>query len=85
MTRPHQFRQRQLTRIANLTCTHPLAVVVAAGLLTVLALFGLTRLHFETGLADYLPDDSPVVQLFTRAVAHYGSSDHLVVVLRGDD
>lgn len=85
MPRLHQFRQRQLTRIANLTCSHPLAVVVAAGLVTLLSLFGLTRLHFETGLADYLPDDSPVVQLFSRAVAHYGSSDHLVVVLRGDE
>ncbi|MCZ6600789.1 MAG: MMPL family transporter [Acidobacteria bacterium] len=85
MPRLHQFRQRQLTRIANLTCSHPLAVVVAAGLVTLLAIFGLTRLHFETGLADYLPEDSPVVRLFSRAVAHYGSSDHLVVVLRGDE
>ncbi len=85
MPRLHQYRQRQLTRIANLTCSHPLAVVVAAGLVTLLAIFGLTRLHFETGLADYLPEDSPVVRLFSRAVAHYGSSDHLVVVLRGDE
>lgn len=85
MSRLHQFRHRQLSRIADLTCAHPLAVLAAAGLVTLLAIFGLTRLQFETGLADYLPDDSPVVRLFTRAVAHYGSSDHLVVVLRGDE
>jgi predicted RND superfamily exporter protein len=81
----NRFRQRQLTRIARLTCTRPLAVVLVAGLLTLFSLVGISRLHFETGLADYLPADSPVVQLFTRAVEHYGSSDNLVIVLRGSE
>ena len=85
MSRLNQFRQRQLTRIADLTCTHPLAVVLVAALLTAFSLVGISRLHFETGLADYLPDDSPIVQLFTRAVDHYGSSDNLVIVLRGSE
>ena len=85
MSLVNRFRQRMLTRIADLTCTRPLAVVLAAGLLTLFSLVGISRLHFETGLADYLPADSPVVQLFTRAVEHYGSSDNLVIVLRGSE
>jgi predicted RND superfamily exporter protein len=69
--------------VADLSCRHPLAIVLGGALLTVLSIFGIVRLHFETGLADYLPEDSPVVSLFSRAVEHYGTSAHLVIMLQG--
>ncbi len=64
------MRKYLLGRVADLSCSHPLALVLGGALLTVLSIFGIARLHFETGLADYLPEDSPVVSLFTRAIEH---------------
>ncbi len=85
MSRLLAFRKAVLGKVADASCRHPLTVILAGALLTAVAFAGMSRLRFETGLADYLPEDSPVVQLFTRAVEHYGTSDNLVIVFIGDE
>ncbi|MFQ5719730.1 MAG: RND family transporter [Acidobacteriota bacterium] len=81
----YRLRKGLLTRIASLTCRRPLLVVIACLVLMGIAALGLTHLRLETGIADYLPEDSPVVQRFTRAIEHYGSSDNLVIVISGNE
>ncbi|MFQ5671022.1 MAG: RND family transporter [Acidobacteriota bacterium] len=78
-----KFRKRVLSAIARAACQRPALVIIVGLLLTVLSLMGVFRLHFETGLADYLPEDSAVVRLFTSAVEHYGTSQNLIIVLEG--
>ena len=59
------LRRNCLGWLASLACGHPALVVVCALVLSAVSVLGLTRLKLETGLADYLPEDSPVVQRFT--------------------
>ncbi|MFQ5767449.1 MAG: RND family transporter, partial [Acidobacteriota bacterium] len=79
------MRKSILEAVATLCCRLPGTMLVLMILLTVLAGYGITLLHLETNLADYLPEDSPVVRRFTRAIEHYGSSDQLVIVIEGSE
>lgn len=52
------------------------------GLLMVVALFGASRIRFDTEVLNLLPEDDPVVEAFREALAEFGSLDYLLVAMR---
>ena len=76
-------KRRVLEGIARLAVRHPVSILVAAGLLTLAALSVARDIQIRTDLVDFLPESSPVVQSFRRAVENFGTSDNLLIVLQG--
>ncbi len=76
-------KRRILEGIARLAVRHPVSILVAAGLLTLAALSVARDIQIRTDLVDFLPESSPVVQSFRKAVENFGTSDNLLIVLQG--
>ncbi|WP_437603281.1 efflux RND transporter permease subunit [Sorangium sp. So ce590] len=72
-------------RLAELQVNRPALPLLAAGLLTVIALFLATRLQVLTGFESLLPASRPSVQELDRVAAKTAGVSTLFVVLQGGE
>ncbi len=75
--------QRLFVRISRISVEHPRIVLISALIITVIAGYFATQLTLQSHIEDFLPEDSPVVRAFEKAMERYGTSDHLIIVLEG--
>ncbi|MEW5806987.1 MAG: MMPL family transporter [Acidobacteriota bacterium] len=75
--------QRLLVGIGRVSVKHPRTVLLAVILVTIVAGYFATRLQFQSRIEDFLPQDSPVVRAFQKAMDRYGTTDYLIIAIEG--
>jgi hypothetical protein len=70
-----------MKRLARLIYRHDLLILSAAVLLTVLAVFGMTRITMVSNVAFMLPRDDPAVSDYLDSLERMGTLDYLVVLI----
>ena len=61
---------------------HYRRVFAAMAALVLVALFGVSRIRFDTEVLNLLPQDDPLVKTFREVLAEFGSLDYLLMVVR---
>jgi hydrophobe/amphiphile efflux-3 (HAE3) family protein len=74
-----------LNRVGALSVTHPVAILVVAGLLSLIGGAGVTRLHNNTDLLSFLKEQSPLVRDTAFIDQHLTGANALELVLRHTD
>jgi predicted RND superfamily exporter protein len=70
-----------MKRLSRLIYRYDLFILLAALLLTVLAVFGMTRITMVSNVAFMLPRDDPVVSDYLDSLERMGTLDYLVVLI----
>ncbi|MBI4161493.1 MAG: MMPL family transporter [Acidobacteria bacterium] len=76
-------KRRLLERLAHFVVLRPGWILAGGAILTAAGAWFTRGLEFRSDLGDFLPESSPVVRSFRETVEHFGTSDHLLVVLQG--
>jgi uncharacterized protein len=71
--------------LSRLIYRHDLVILLAAVLLTVLAVFGMTRITMVSNVAFMLPKDDPVVSDYLDSLERMGTLDYLVILISSPD
>ena len=81
---PSRLKVRLFEWIAETVYRHPYGVLGTAIILTVASFFLASQLEMVNDISEYLPQRSPVVQEFKKALHHFGTSDQLLIVVQGE-
>jgi predicted RND superfamily exporter protein len=74
-----------MKRLSRLIYRYDLFILLAAVLLTVLAIFGTMRIRMVSNVALMLPRDDPAVSDYLTSLERMGTLDYLVVLLSAPD
>ena len=74
--------KQTLQRIALWGVGHYRRIFAAAAVLLALAVFGASRLEFDSDVLNLLPRESPVIQTFRHTLEEFGGVDTLLVLVQ---
>lgn len=84
MGRVRQAKSRFLEKLAHFVVQNPGNVLIVGAALSLVGLFLARGLEIRSDLADFLPESSPVIRSFRQIVEHFGTSDHLIIAIKGN-
>jgi len=79
------MRARLLKFLAHTVYRYDMLVLLCAGLISVLALFGVFRLGMVSNVASMLPEGNDAVSDYVTSMERMGTLDYLVVMCTGPD
>ncbi len=69
-----------LTKLAVIQTHHPKKVIAIVGLITVVMIFGASKVEFSTSNSNWIPDDDPVAVSFREVNSVYGDEDTITLL-----
>ena len=79
------MRSRMLIALSKLSANHPGKVIIAAILITAIAIFLAKDLYISMLWSDLLPGNDPQVKEFEKILEEYDSASNSIVVINGPE
>ena len=77
-------KARLFEAIARLAYHHSWLVLAVSAVATMISILLMLQLEMVNDITEYLPQRSPVVRAFKKAIEHFGTSDQLLIVIEGE-
>lgn len=67
------------------TIRHAVPILILTAVITVLSIFGMTKLGVDSDIANLLPSDNPTAKSFTAIAREFQTTSTLIAVIEGSD